>query len=456
MTRFQNKLYQGILFFGDIIFFALSIVCAYSLRNNDFSPYFSDVYPLFTAFLPLLFVIIILYFISSLYEVPSLMTTIARSRLLLRLHIGVLIFGFVLFYIFPVSGLTPKLLLVLQMTLFTVIQIIWRIYISHYIRTTKKRKALLIGEGDELRELKESLNNNPQSSIVFAEHIEVGSPLLVGDTLEALKIVLKENNITVLVVDVKNEKVTPLLPFFYNLVKDGISIYDVRKMYEDTFRRTPLSSIGYFWFFDNVTFDMKMYEIIKRILDLILAIPILICFIISLPFVWIANKIEGEGDGKLFSKQKRLGLGGKVIEIYKFRTMLYTDDGTWRIEGGNKNRDTKVGTFLRKTNIDELPQVINILRGQMSFIGPRNDVISLGEKLHKEIPYYGIRYSIKPGISGWAQTLQTVKHINPQGLEENIIRFQYDLYYIKNRSVLIDVVIILRTIRILLVRLGLW
>lgn len=456
MTRFQNKLYQVILFLGDVVLFIVSIILAYALRNNDFSPYFSDLYPLFTTFLPILPVLVLFYFISSLYEVPSLMTTITRSRLLLRLHTGVLIFGIIIFYIFPVSELTPKLVLVIQMFLFTILQIIWRIYISHYIRTTKKRKALLIGEGDELHELKNSLNSNPQSSVIFAEHIEVSSPLLVGNTLDALRIILKENDITILVVDVKSEKVAPLLPFFYNLVKEGISIYDVGRMYEDTFRRTPLSTIGYFWFFNNVTFDMKMYEIIKRMLDVFLSIPILVCFLISLPFVWVANKIEGQGDGKLFSKQKRFGQGGNIIEIYKFRTMLYTDDGTWRIEGGNKNRDTKVGSFLRKTNIDELPQVINILRGQMSFIGPRNDVISLGEKLHKEIPYYGIRYSIKPGISGWAQTLQTVKHINPQGLEENIIRFQYDLYYIKNRSLLIDVVIILRTIRILLVRLGVW
>ena len=99
--------------------------------------------------------------------------------------------------------------------------------------------------------------------------------------------------------------------------------------------------------------------------------------------------------------------------------------------------------------------MINILKGEMSFIGPRNDILSLGEKLQKDIPFYAIRYSIKPGISGWAQTLQKAKNINPQGLEENITRFQFDLYYVKNRSLLLDCIIILRTIRIFLDRLGL-
>ena len=104
---------------------------------------------------------------------------------------------------------------------------------SHRIRTNKKRKALLVGQGQLFSELKSAVNDNPQSSIVFAEHIEVHSPLLVDTSLESLRTVLKENDISLLVVDVRNEKVIPLLPYFYNLVDDGVRIYDVYKMYED-------------------------------------------------------------------------------------------------------------------------------------------------------------------------------------------------------------------------------
>ncbi len=455
MTRFQNKLYQAILFFGDTVLFFLSVSFAYVLRNKEFYPDYDSLFILLLAFSPIFLIVVASYFIAMLYEVPSLMGAITRVKIILRLHIFALIFGLAIFYMFPLYGLTPKTILVLQMALYTVMQILWRIYVSHHIRTNKKRKALLVGEGEEFTELKRAINDNPQSSITFAEHIEVNSPLLSGGTLDSLKIVLKENDITILVIDVKSEKVAPLLPYFYNLVGGGVRIYDVNKMYEDTFKRTPLSSIGYFWFFENVTLDMKLYEIMKRGIDILLSVPILIAFAISLPFVWLANRIEGVGDGTLFSKQKRLGMNGKIIEIYKYRTMLYTDLGNWRVEHGNKNRDTKVGAFLRKTNLDEFPQVINILKGEMSFIGPRNDILSLGEKLQKDIPFYAIRYSIKPGISGWAQTLQKAKNINPQGLEENITRFQFDLYYVKNRSLLLDCIIILRTIRIFLDRLGL-
>lgn len=439
---------------GDSFFFVFAVYLAYALRNKDFYASFDDISLLTLAFSPIFIIVVLSYFIATLYEVPSLTTTIVRVKMILRLHAVALTFGLGLFYIFPLFGLTPKVILFLQIGIFTVLQVGWRVYMSHRIRTKKKRKALLVGQGALCTELKQAVNDNPQSLFVFAEHIEIHSPLLVDTTLNSLRSVLRENEISLLVIDVKNEKVLPLLPYFYNLVADGVRIYDINKMYEDVFRRTPLSSIGYFWFFENVTLDLKLYEIAKRGVDILLSIPVLTIFIITIPFVWLCNKLEGEGDGTLFSKQKRLGLGGKVIEIYKYRTMLYTDAGSWRTEGSNKNHDTKVGRFLRRTNIDELPQVINILRGQMSFIGPRNDVVALGNKLYKDIPYYSIRYSIKPGISGWAQTLQQVKNINPQGVEENIIRFEYDLYYIKNRSLLLDVIIILRTIRILLIRLG--
>lgn len=455
MTKFKNKLYQTILFVGDTVLFFGALLLAYSIRQNDFSLEVSDVSTLFYAFVPIWILVIASYFIASLYEVPSLVTTFIRTKMLVRLHVLALVFGLAYFYILPsLFGVTPKVILLLQIFIYTLLVIFWRMYTSHHIRTTKKRKALLIGQGEMCSNIKEVVNDNPQSLFVFAEHIEVHSPLLADTTLDSLRSVLKENDITLLVVDVKDEKVQPLLPYFYNLVADGVRIYDINKLYEDIFRRTPISSIGYFWFFENVTLDMKLYEIAKRGIDLMLAIPVAVIVLISMPFVYLANKIEKEGDGTLFSKQKRLGVGGKVIEIYKYRTMLYTDEGSWRAEGKNKNRDTKVGTFLRRTNLDELPQVFNIIKGEMSFIGPRNDVATLGERLHKEIPYYAIRYSIKPGISGWAQTLQQVKAINPQGVEENLVRFEYDLYYIKHRSVLVDGIIILRTIKILLVRLG--
>lgn len=450
MTRFQNKLYQTVLFFGDTLFFVLSVGLAYILRNKDLSPNYDNIWALILAFSPIFFVIVISYFVAMLYEVPSLMVNINRVKMILQLHFFALVFGLAIFYVFPIFGLTPKTILVLQMFLYTLMQIIWRIYVSHHIRTNKKRKALLVGEGDEFNELKQFINNNPQSSITFAEHIEVSSPLLTGGTLDSLKIVLEENDITVLVLDVRSEKVIPLLPYFYNLVGDGIRIYDVHKMYEDTFKRMSLSSVGYFWFFENVTLDMKIYEIVKRGMDIFVSIFVLIFWLILHPFV--AYLIKREDGGSVFlDNQFRIGRHGKKIKLIKYRTMSDDDGGVWLKEKGNKNRVTKIGYYLRKSRIDELPQVLNVLRGDVSLIGPRPDIVDLGNKMAQEIPFYMIRYSVSPGLSGWAQTLQDKP---PQSVEETRVRLMYDLFYVKNRSILLDIIILLRTTRTLLMRSG--
>lgn len=448
MTKIQNKIYQFILFLGDSLLFVASLYTAYALRNKDFSPAFGDISILLYAFSPIFVVVILSYFIATLYEVPSLMTTIARVKMILRLHAIALVFGLGVFYIFPIFGITPKVILILQMSTFTIFQIFWRVFMSHRIRTNKKRKALLVGQGQLFSELKSAVNDNPQSSIIFAEHIEVHSPLLADTSLESLRTVLKENDISLLVVDVRNEKVIPLLPYFYNLVDDGVRIYDVYKMYEDVFRRTPLSSIGYFWFFEHVTLDMRIYEMLKRIVDVLVSAVALFLYLFILPFIYIAIKLDDKGP--LFSIQKRFGKGGKMIDIYKIRTMSFTDEGDWVLQ--NKiNKVTRVGKFLRKTRLDEFPQLWNVLLGEVSLVGPRSDILGVGKKLSNEIPFYTMRYTILPGLSGWAQVNQDLP---PNSLEETKLRLQYDLFYVKNRSLLLDIVIMVRTIRVLLMRSG--
>lgn len=450
MTKFQNKLYQVVLFLGDTLFFVLSLYLAQALRNQEIFTTSEQMYRLVLTFSPIFAVVVISYFIATLYEVPPLFTSIARVKLIIQLHVIALVFGFSIFYLFPLLGLTPKVILLLQIVIFTLFQSFWRVYSSHHIKTQKKTRALLIGDGAEIAELKVSINGNPHSSIIFVDHIEINSPLLTSGALESLQIVLKENKITTLVVDVKSEKVIPLLPYFYNLVGDGLRIYDVHKMYEDTFRRMPLSAVGYFWFFENVSIDMRIYEILKRGMDITISLFVAVVWLLLHPIV--AYLIQREDGGSVFlNNQFRIGRHGKKIKLIKYRTMSNDDGGVWLKEKGNKNRVTKIGYYLRKSRIDELPQVLNVLRGEVSLIGPRPDIVDLGNKMAQEIPFYMIRYSVTPGLSGWAQTLQEKP---PQSVGETRIRLMYDLFYIKNRSLLLDIVILLRTIRTLLMRSG--
>ena len=172
------------------------------------------------------------------------------------------------------------------------------------------------------------------------------------------------------------------------------------------------------------------------------------------PFIFIAMRLEGRGP--LFIVQERVGKNGVRIKSYKFRSMRENDRGKWLQE--NENKVTRVGSFLRRSSLDEFPQFINILRGELSLIGPRNDIAGLAERLAVEIPYYDVRYTVMPGITGWAQINQRYEpgNISPQSIEETKVRLAYDFYYIKNRSLALDLGVALKTFKRMLFRVSAW
>ena len=169
--------------------------------------------------------------------------------------------------------------------------------------------------------------------------------------------------------------------------------------------------------------------------------------LVLVPFILIADRLEGPGP--VFLRQERFGRYGKRITAYKFRSMEQDlpASSQWTNEG--TNRVTKVGAFLRRTSLDEFPQFVNVLKGDISLVGPRNDIVGLGERLAAQLPYYNARYLVKPGITGWAQINQQYEqgHLSPQSVEETKMRLAYDFYYLKHRSLGLDLVIALKTIK---------
>lgn len=178
--------------------------------------------------------------------------------------------------------------------------------------------------------------------------------------------------------------------------------------------------------------------------------------LIATPFVWLALRIEGPGP--VFIAQDRIGEHGEPMRVYKFRSMRFNDASSKEWVGEGENRVTRVGGFMRQTSLDEFPQFINILRGELSLIGPRNDIEGLGKRLGESIPYYMVRYSVRPGITGWAQINQQYEqgHISPQSIEETKMRLAYDFYYIKHRSLALDLVIALKTLKRMIFRISAW
>ena len=221
------------------------------------------------------------------------------------------------------------------------------------------------------------------------------------------------------------------------------------EFYETIFHKVPVGSINDLWFLENIDLDsQKPYEMVKRATDIILAVVgLLICLPFS-PFIIAAIKIGSPGPA--FFLQKRLGKGGVPFVMCKFRTMK-TVGNDLSPTGKSDARITRLGSVLRKTRIDELPQMFNILMGDMSFVGPRPERPELAYDLERAIPFYNQRLLVKPGVTGWDQV--SGEYHSPS-VEDTYKKLQYDLYYVKNLSFLMDVSILLRTVMTILKRQG--
>ena len=201
----------------------------------------------------------------------------------------------------------------------------------------------------------------------------------------------------------------------------------MHKLYEDVFDRVPLSLVGQHWFLENnSSSSYSIYEIGKRFTETICAVVLALASLVLYPFVFLAIFIEDRGS--VFIRQERVGRGGKPITILKFRTMSET------VAQSPEMRITKVGRVLRNLRIDELPQLWNVVGGELSLVGPRPELPVLVERYIAEIPYYAMRHTVSPGLSGWAQIHQIDPPKFSVAIDQTKIKLSYDLYYLKNRS----------------------
>ena len=258
-----------------------------------------------------------------------------------------------------------------------------------------------------------------------------------------------------MVIDLQNESFMKNLPNFYNLLFNKIHFVDINSLYEDIFDRVPLSLITYGWFLENVSLSAStLYDIFKRLADIVFSFVFGLISLAFYPFIYLAIKL---GDwGPVFIVQNRIGKNKKLIKIVKFRTMSFNDNESFdKAQDLRKvNKITKVGAFLRKSRLDEIPQLWNVWRGDLSLIGPRPELPALAQVYEKEVPYYNVRHLISPGLSGWAQLYHENHPHQGANVDETKNKLSYDLYYVKNRSLMLDLKIALKTTKALLSRTG--
>jgi len=329
----------------------------------------------------------------------------------------------------------------------------------YYLVLEKKwfaNEIVLVGTGETASRIVAEIDHNPESGFVIRAVIGTtpavfeynGIPLVqsladLGEEprlahIERIVVALDDRRGTMPIADLLRFKIQG------KIIEDSITFY------EAITGKILVEKVNPAWLIFSEGFDCsRMTYLIKRLLDLVLAASGLV---VSLPVsLATALLIKLESPGPVFYRQERVGERGEVFSIIKFRSMRQDaekDGAVWASQ--NDSRVTRVGGFIRRVRIDELPQMWNVIRGQMSFVGPRPERPVFVEQLVQKLPYYSLRHSVKPGITGWAQVCY------PYGAsEEDALRkLEYDLYYIKNQSIFIDLLVIFRTIKTVLFRKG--
>jgi exopolysaccharide biosynthesis polyprenyl glycosylphosphotransferase len=438
-----NKKEPFILFLGDLVFLIFALWATLIVRYfqlPDSQIWSNHLMPFSILFIVWLFS----FYIAGLYKKHTLIIQNSLPKILLNTQITNIVIAVLFFYFIPYFSIAPKTNLFIYLIISFLLIYFWRLYLFNLFNFSTKQNAILMSSGKELSELEHEINNNDRYNFKFIKIIDLDKE----DSPEKVLDIVKEKNVSIIVINNENKNIDRVMPDLYNLLFEKVQFINTHDLYESIFDKVPISMMNHNWFIENISVKNKIaYDFMKRLMDLIVSSVLFIISLFFYPFVILAIYLESKTNP--FIVQERVGQDNKKIKLYKFRSMTSNDKGKWVSEGDN--RVTKVGKIIRATRIDELPQLINVLKGDISLIGPRPDIIGLFSDLSQKLPYYTIRNIVKPGLSGWAQTHQ---EIPPQSLEETKIRLSYDLYYVKNRSFLLDVKIGLQTLKTLISRTG--
>jgi exopolysaccharide biosynthesis polyprenyl glycosylphosphotransferase len=336
----------------------------------------------------------------------------------------------------------------------SVLTLMWRsMYIQLNTSPGLMRRVLIIGAGkagQTLVKAYKSILPSPFNLIGFIDDDprKIGTLVegyRVHDSSERLLDIVEKRQVTDLVVAISGEMRGTTFQTLLDAQERGLDVMRMPSMYEELLGRVPVHHLESDWVIRSFVDDLRVsgfFEVGKRLLDLIGGTVGMLIFLALFPFAALVTIIDS--GFPIFYTQARLGRGGKEFTIYKFRTMHQDaeSDGKPRLAEENDPRVTRVGNFMRKTRIDEFPQFINVMRGEMSLVGPRAERPELVAHFQRRIPFYRARLLVKPGVTGWAQ----VNFGYVSTVEDTAVKLEYDLYYIKHRNFFMDIMIILMTV----------
>ena len=436
--------YQMMLMGGDIImgiFVLVFISSPGSCQSN------SSVWTY--LFIPL---IIVVSYLCEIYKPEGLDPV---KKLLRSLIAGTAAFFFLILFLAPPTGGLGQM--AIGLLLFIFLQNSWQALFQRTLQSVMFTKNILvIGTGPTARRIEQLIDKYPGRYNLAgyigtpSDPINVNTDQIVGDIQNIVEL-SQEYNAHAIVIALTERRGNLIIEKLVTCKLMGVRIIDYPSFFEMLTGKIPVEEINPSWLVQSNGFLITpLVRLMKRIIDIVLASLLLA---IMVPFlIPVALIIKLTSPGPVFYFQERVGSHGKPFTIYKFRSM--TDDAEKETGAAwarvNDPRVTTFGAFMRKTRIDELPQLINVLKGDMSFIGPRPERPEFVKEISKLTPYYQERHGVKPGITGWAQVMY------PYGasLGDAMEKLRYDLYYINNLSFVLEFLIVLETIKVVLFRKG--
>jgi exopolysaccharide biosynthesis polyprenyl glycosylphosphotransferase len=433
----------------------------------------------------LLFVFVFLYFVGSVFEFDYFSVTKENWTWLLILGIYISIFGSifelydlqksskfekvwvnvllttsvtVLFYLLtpyltPVLPINRVQILYFFLSIFVAI-IVWRLAYTSLISSPRfYKKVLLVGETSHIETIIQTFKNaDPNYKVIGFINCEISKSKRLNcknvkeyQPKEIFKVIKEENVSEIVIATYNSENITSkIYKDLIALLERGIPIKEYTQIYEELTQRVPVQFVGkdfYKYFPFSRSNQNKLYLFFYRLFDILISIIGTLFSVCFVPFILLGNLLGNRGP--LFYVQERVGKNGKVFKIIKYRTMVTNAEkygAVWAQK--NDSRITPFGRFMRNTRIDEMPQFINVLKGEMSLIGPRPERPYFVKELSEVLPFYETRHIIKPGLTGWAQ----VKTRYGSSVDDSLLKLQHDLYYIKHRSFALDVNILVKTL----------
>ncbi|HSV85128.1 MAG TPA: sugar transferase [Levilinea sp.] len=453
--RLRQRERRIILFTGDLILTLIGLTAAlviWAIRDDylDFTfQFLLERPPGWFYIMPVIWIALM----SELYDVRRANRRSDTIRGVLIAAAVSLALYLIVFFFSP-GGSLPRFGVAGFIVTASVLTLIWRLmYIKIFTAPQFMRRVLIVGAGRSGIALSKIVNELWPPPFYVAGYIDddpekqgqlFESHPVLGDCTALFEIV-QTQNVSDIIFAISGEMSPAMLQALMQAEEQGIEVTTMPMMYEELLGRVPIFLLHSDWLLRSFLDDIhtgQLYEMTKRAVDVLGGLVGTLIFLCLYPLIGLMIAID---DGfPILYKQNRLGKSGQHYKIIKFRTMRNDAeaDGKAIPASENDKRITRVGRFLRKTHLDEVPQFTNILKGDMSLVGPRAERIEMLEDWQRQLPFYRARLLVRPGLTGWAQVNQKYA----SSLEETAIKLEYDLYYIKHRSLTLDVSIMLQTV----------